>query len=55
MVEVERGTVSPSPRSIGVKTTQRLGQGDLPEVSSTLIVRLLSHEPISPLSAKRGF
>ena len=28
---------------------------DLPEVSSTLIVRLLSHEPISPLSAKRGF
>ena len=28
---------------------------DLPEVSSTLIVRLLSHEPISPLSAKRWF
>ena len=39
---------------------KRLGEfsGDwwrLPLVSSALIVRLVSHEPISPLSAKRGF
>ena len=39
---------------------RRLGEvsGDwrrLPLVSSALIVRLVSHEPISPLSAKRGF
>ena len=56
VVEVERGSVTPSPRNTAVKTTERSGQWcNLPEVSSTLIVRLLSHEPISPLSAKRWF